>query len=110
MNWLIMLLNNLDKMKHIIRTFGLKGSWKWAKKQMLNGKIVRCSHWSGALKLRIDSKENKLLQANFTNTPMYKGFRLWEISNWHISYEDFTDFEVFEWGKGEQDGKKDNIV
>lgn len=25
----------------IIRTFGLKGSWKWAKKQMLNGEIVR---------------------------------------------------------------------
>ena len=83
----------------IIRTFGLKGSWKWAKKQMLNGKIVRCKHWSGALKLRIDSKENKLLQANFTRTPepIHKGGRLWETSNWHISYEDYTDYEIFEW-------------
>jgi len=83
----------------IIRIFGLKGSWKWAKKQMINGKIVRCKHWSGALKLRVDSKENKLLQANYTRTPepIHKGDKLWETSNWHISYEDFTDYEVFEW-------------
>lgn len=24
----------------IIRTFGLRGSWSWAKKQMLNGAII----------------------------------------------------------------------
>jgi hypothetical protein len=27
--------------KWIIRTFGLPGSWKWALRQMSNGKIVR---------------------------------------------------------------------
>ena len=37
----------------IIITFGLKGSWKWAKKQMMQGKMVRCKHWSGALKYRV---------------------------------------------------------
>lgn len=25
----------------IIRTFGLRGSWSWAKKQMLNGAIIK---------------------------------------------------------------------
>jgi hypothetical protein len=83
----------------IVRFLGLKGSWRWAKRQMRNGKIVRCKHWSGTLKLRIDSKENSLLQANFTRTPkpLHNGDKLWETSNWFISYEDFTDYEVFEW-------------
>jgi hypothetical protein len=83
----------------IIRMFGLKGSWKWAKKQMLQGKIVRCKHWSGSLKLKIESKDNPLLQANFTRTPktIHESDKLWETSNWHISYEDYTDYEVFEW-------------
>ena len=25
----------------VIRTFGLRGSWSWAKKQMLNGAIIK---------------------------------------------------------------------
>ena len=88
-------------MKIIIRFFGLKGSWKWAKKQMMKGKIVRCKHWTGTLKLRIDSPENSLLQSNFTSKPepIHKGDRLWETSNHFLRYEDFTDYEVFEWNK-----------
>ncbi len=83
----------------IIRTFGLKGSWKWAKKQMLNGKIVRCEHWSGTLKLRVDSKENTLLQCCFwrKNEEPKNGTKLWETSNHHLSYENYTDYVVFEW-------------
>lgn len=32
----------------VIRTFGLRGSWSWAKKQMLNGAIIkgRLNLWS----------------------------------------------------------------
>lgn len=84
---------------YIIRLFGLKGSWAWAKKQMMNGKIVRCSHWAGTLKLRIDSKENTLLQSNFTRKPepLHSRDKLWETSNHHLSYENYTDYEVFEW-------------
>ena len=25
----------------VIKTFGLRGSWSWAKKQMLNGAIIK---------------------------------------------------------------------
>jgi hypothetical protein len=83
----------------IISTFGFKGSWKWAKKQMMDGKIVRCKHWSGALKLKIESKDNSLLLSNFTRTPkpLHKEDKLWNTSKWHISYEDYTDYEIFEW-------------
>lgn len=96
--------------KWIIITFGLKGSWKWAKRQMINGHIVRCKHWTGALKYRvspefeygIDSRKPKpstLLQANFTrsNKPTENGQPLWNTSNHHLSYEDFIDYEVFHW-------------
>ena len=83
----------------IIRNLGLKGSWTWAKRQMMNGKIVRCGHWDGALKLKIDSKENTLLLSNFTRESkvLHKVDKLWETSNHHISYENFTDYETFEW-------------
>jgi len=82
----------------VIRTFGLKGSWKWAKKQMLKGEMVRCKHWAGALKYRINH-ESTLLQANFTraNKQLENGQPLWETSNHHLSYEDFTDYEIFKW-------------
>lgn len=84
--------------KWVIRTLGLKGSWKWAKKQMLRGEIVRCKHWSGALRLKIDSPENTLLQASYWGTELNSQDREggvhkeWETSNHHLSYEDFTDY------------------
>lgn len=66
---------------------------------MMKGKIVRCEHWSGTLKLKIDSPENTLLQCNFTKELKVSNERetLWETSNHHISYENFTDYVVFEW-------------
>ena len=81
----------------IIRTFGLKGSWKWAKKQMMNGKIVRCKHWSGTLKLKIDSKENTLLKSTFNKTQELHSHQqfIWETSNHFLNYENFTDYVVF---------------
>lgn len=86
--------------KWFIKSFGLKGSWSWAKKQMMNGKIVRCRHWSGALRLRIDSSENTLLQASFwgkelasQDLPTSK-HKEWETSNHFLSYEDFIDYEI----------------
>ena len=78
----------------IIRKFGLKGSWTWAKKQMMQGKIVRCKHWTGVIKLRIDSKENTLLQCCFWRD--WDGFQLWDTSNHHLSWENFTDYEIFD--------------
>lgn len=73
-------------------TFGLRGSWKWAKRQMMKGHIVRCKHWSGTLKLKIDSKENTLLLQ--THTKYNSAFSKWETSNHFLSYENFTDYVI----------------
>ena len=88
--------------KWLIRNLGLKGSWSWAKKQMLNGKMVRCKHWTGALKLKIDNPENQLLQCCFwrdKRKAVGPPHKLWETSNHFLNYEDNTDYEVFEWPK-----------
>jgi hypothetical protein len=34
----------------VIRTFGLRGSWSWAKKQMLNGAIIKRKATTGTYK------------------------------------------------------------
>ncbi|MFA5014308.1 MAG: hypothetical protein WC549_02030 [Actinomycetota bacterium] len=96
----------MKKIKNwVIRTFALRGSWSWAKKQMMKGKIVRCKHWTGALKYKIESPDNPLLLSNFTRSPkvLHEGDRLWKASNHHLSYEDFTDYEIFEWGQKSED-------
>lgn len=85
----------------IIKNFGLKGSWSWAKKQMIKGEIVRCKHWAGALRLKVDNKQNQMLQSSYwgrdiLNSPNYKkgSNREFDTSNHHLSYEDFTDYEI----------------
>lgn len=88
------------KKNWFIKTFGLKGSWSWAKKQMMKGDIVRCNHWDGALRLRIDNPENTLLLSSFWGKELASQDRKdsphkeWETSNHFISYEDFTDYEI----------------
>ncbi len=47
----------------IIRTFGLRGSWSWAKKQMLNGAIIKRKATTGTYKIAIDDDKNRLLVA-----------------------------------------------
>ncbi len=81
--------------KAVIRLLGLKGSWKWAKKQMLNGSVVRCKHWSGTLIQKIDSRENGLLQMGYYKRDETNRELEWETSNHFMSYEDFTDYEVW---------------
>lgn len=43
----------------VIRTFGLRGSWSWAKKQMLNGAIIKRKATIGTYKIAIDNDKNK---------------------------------------------------
>lgn len=38
----------------VIKTFGLRGSWSWAKKQMLNGAIIKRKATTGTYKIAID--------------------------------------------------------
>lgn len=52
----------------VIRTFGLRGSWSWAKKQMLNGAIIffgfityaKRKATIGTYKIAIDNDKNRL--------------------------------------------------
>lgn len=82
--------------KKIIRFFGLKGSWSWAKNQMLKGHIVRCKHFTGSLKYKIDSPENRLLLCTFQreNKQLQNGAPIWEAANFHFSVEEHIDYEV----------------
>jgi hypothetical protein len=81
--------NNMKKW--FVINLGLKGSWKWAKKQMLNGHIVRCKHWSGSLKLCIDDNENTRLLCTFDKD--YDQLK-WESSTHFLSYEEYIDYEI----------------
>ena len=47
----------------VIRTFGLRGSWSWAKKQMLNGAIIKRKATIGTYKITVDNDKNQLLVA-----------------------------------------------
>jgi hypothetical protein len=49
----------------VIRTFGLRGSWSWAKKQMLNGAIIKRKATIGTYKIAIDNDKNRLLVATW---------------------------------------------
>lgn len=76
----------------LIRFFGLKGSWSWAKKQLLKGEIVRCKHWSGALKYRVT--DQGMIEMHFGRTENHSK---WERANHFLSYKNFIDYEVFKW-------------
>lgn len=43
----------------VIRTFGLRGSWSWAKKQMLNGAIIKRKATIGTYKIAIDRDDHQ---------------------------------------------------
>lgn len=75
----------------VIRTFGLKGSWYWAKKQMRNGKVVACRHWPGTLKYSIDREGQSRLQRTFSVNIIDAR---WETAYHFLDSEDATDWYV----------------
>jgi len=82
-------------LKCLIRAFGLKGSWKWAIRQMKRGEIVRIAHATGTIKRKIDSLENGRIVEDF-------GINEAE-QNWISAYVflgdfNYTDWVVFHWG------------
>ena len=76
----------------IIRTFRLKGSWTWAKKQMMQGYEVKCKSWRGYFKLRIDNPFNTLLMSNLFPYDPEQPNKKWEVSYYHISNENKIPF------------------
>ena len=64
------------------RLFGLKGSWKWALKQMKKGNIVRPSSATGTVKYRFSVDKQDRIEWTFDK----ENFR-WDNAN--IFYSDF---------------------
>lgn len=71
----------------VIRTFGLRGSWSWAKKQMLNGAIIKRKATIGTYKIAIDNDKNKLLVATWDHLDQSP---VWERCPHSLLWEDFV--------------------
>lgn len=77
-------------MNWIIRFFGLKGSWKWACKQMERGEWVRPAHATGSVKYRIDNETQGRIVWTFKREPI--GNKDWGNANIFLSDFDATDW------------------
>ena len=83
----------LKKIKEfLIRALGLPGSWKWAQRQMIKGKIVRRKSTSGTVKYKFDDPDNCLLMNDFSSKEENQN---WTTSNYFRSYSKSTDWYVF---------------
>jgi hypothetical protein len=69
----------------VIRTIGLRGSWKWACKQMDKGKIVRRFTDTGAAHYKLDNENQRRIQWAFTRDPHNE--KKWDNAN--IFLDDF---------------------
>lgn len=82
----------MKKLKNwVIRNFGLNGSWNWAKKQMLNGAIVRRKSTTGSYKMAIDDDKNQLLVATWDHLDQKP---MWVRCPHNLSDEDAVDYYV----------------
>lgn len=75
----------------IIRKFGLRGSWSWAKKQMLNGAIIKRKATTGTYKIAIDNDKNRLLVATWGHLDQNP---VWERCPHSLLDEDAVDYFV----------------
>ena len=75
----------------VIRTFGLRGSWSWAKKQMLNGAIIKRKATIGTYKIAIDNDKNRLLVATWDHLDQSP---VWKRSPHSLLDEDAVDYFV----------------
>ena len=75
----------------VIRTFGLRGSWSWAKKQMLNGAIIKRKATTGTYKIAIDNDKNRLLVATWGHLDQNP---VWERCPHSLLDEDAVDYFV----------------
>ncbi len=72
-----------------IRFFGLKGSWKWACRQMDKGHVIYCTTDSGSAKYKLDSEDQRRIQWAFTRSLIEAE---WKSANIFLS-----DFECTSW-------------
>ena len=77
----------------IIRFFGLKGSWKWAVKQIKKGEIVRPSSATGTGKYKLDHENQGRICWNFSK--VLTSYDKWESANIFLKDFDRTDWKLF---------------
>lgn len=80
-------------MNFIVKFFGLKGSWKWACKQMLCGKIVYRKTDTGSAKYKLDTENQGRICWHFTSNPISSD--IWETAYIFLSDFNCTDWEIW---------------
>jgi hypothetical protein len=75
----------------LVRLFGLRGSWKWACRQMDRGAIVRPRSATGAVRYKLDHEGHRRLMWAFQDHPA--DYR-WENAYFFLSDQESTDWEV----------------
>lgn len=78
----------------VVRFFGLKGSWKWAVKEMKNGKLLVRTSVTGAVKYRLSTDEQSRLEWDFNRK---ESEVKWENANFFISDMMATDWVIYNW-------------
>jgi len=76
-------------MKWFIRTFGLKGSWKWACKQMQKGHWIKPANASGNVKYKLDHECQQRVVWTFKNKPT--------AFDWQSASLFLSDFNSVNW-------------
>lgn len=74
----------------IVRTFGLRGSWTWACRQMDKGCCVRPACATGSVKYKIDHEHQRRIVWSFEHNP--KSWSDWETANIFLG-----DFDSIDW-------------
>ena len=75
---------------YAVRVFGLKGSWKWALKKMLQGEIIYRTTDTGAAKYRFSRDEQDRLEWAFEH-------HITEFTKWNNAYFFFGDILCTTW-------------
>lgn len=78
----------------IVRFFGLKGSWKWAVKEMKKGKLLVRASVTGSVKYRLSVDGQNRLECDFHRK---ESEVKWENANFFISNMIATDWVVYNW-------------
>lgn len=72
-------------LRYLKMCFGLKGSFRWACKQMQKGHIVTFKNITGAVKYRFDIPSNGRIVFAFTHDPHNLNIRFWASANIFMS-------------------------
>lgn len=78
----------------VVRFFGLKGSWKWAVKEMKKGNLLVRTSVTGTVKYRLSPDEQNRLEWDFNRK---ESEVKWENANFFISDTMATDWVIYNW-------------